>query len=101
MVTCNIAGLNLNVPLVSKPSTISTISLSITTVHAPMMLFILSVKTNQTDGAVQRIHNTGMITIFKAGEFKKVVKAKDSWQLTVDRSLRLLTRSKFHYYNDP
>ena len=65
MVTYNTAGLNLNVLLVSKPSTISTISLSITTVHAPMMLCILSVKINPTDGAVIRIHNTGMIAILR------------------------------------
>ena len=70
MATCNIAGLNLNVLLVSKPSTISTISLSITTVHVPMMLFILSVKTNQTDGAVQQIHNTGTIIALRTCVFE-------------------------------
>ena len=72
MVIINTAGLNLNVKSDSKPSTILTISLSTTTVNAPMMLYILSVKSSQTDGAVIPILNIGTITIYRKSKFSPI-----------------------------
>ena len=72
MVIINTAGLNLNVLSDSKPSTILTISLSTTTVNAPMMLYILSMKSSQTDGAVIPILNIGTITIYRKSKFSPI-----------------------------